>query len=140
MQPKGKERDHEGRRKDLEMTRPERVKKMVGARNSRTGVRVRNSKARKRKPFFSSRQVFLIIMLLLFFMGSGITYVWSTFKKTQMGYDLSRLKTEEMRLRETHRRLQLELAYLKSPEYLEQEAVKKLGLRTPTPGQIIVLP
>jgi len=122
------------------MTRPERVTKMVGSRNARTGVRVKNSKARKHKSFLSPRQVFLIIALLLVFMGSGITYVWSTFEKTQIGYDLSRLKKEEMKLRETHRRLQLELAYLKSPENLEREAVKKLGLRPPTPEQIIVLP
>ncbi len=88
----------------------------------------------------SARQVFLTVALLLVFMGSGITYVWSTFEKTQIGYDLSRLKREEMKLKETHRRLQLELAYLKSPANLARQAVKKLGLRPPAPEQIIVLP
>jgi cell division protein FtsL len=122
------------------MTRPERVTKMVGARNSRTGVRVKNSRTKKKQPFLSARQVFLIIALLFVFMGSGITYVWSTFEKTQIGYDLSRLKKEEMKLRETHRRLELELAFLKSPENLTLQAIKKLGLRPPAPGQIIVLP
>ena len=122
------------------MTRPERVTKMVGARNSRTGVRVKNSKARRERSFPTGRQLFLIIALLFVFMGSGITYVWSTFEKTQIGYDLSRLKKEEMKLRETHRRLELELAYLKSPENLTRQATKKLGLRSPGPEQIIVLP
>jgi cell division protein FtsL len=122
------------------MRRPERLTTMVGSRNSRTGVRVNNSRARKRQPFLSAKQVFLTITLLLVFMGSGITYVWSTFEKTQIGYDLSRLKREEMKLKETHRRLQLELAYLKSPANLARQAVQKLGLRPPAPEQIIVLP
>ena len=122
------------------MTRPERVTRMVGSRNSRTGVRVKNSKTGKQKPFLSARQVIFIIALLLVFMGSGITYVWSTFEKTQIGYDLSKLKQKEMELKETHRRLQLELAYLKSPENLARQAVEKLGLRPPTPEQIVVLP
>lgn len=122
------------------MTRPERVTRMVGARNSRTGVRINNARAARKRHFLTARQFFFIITLLLVFMGSGITYVWSTFEKTQIGYDLSRLKKEEMKLRETHRRLELELAYLKSPENLTRQARKKLGLRPPSPEQIIVLP
>lgn len=122
------------------MTRPERVSKMLGSRNNRTGVRVRNSRTKKHHFFLSARQVFLVIGLLLLFMGSGITYVWSTFEKTQIGYDLSRLKKEQMRLKETNRRLRLELAYLMSPENLERQAVKKLGLSPPAPEQIVVLP
>lgn len=113
---------------------------MVGARNSRTGVRINNARAARKRHFLTARQFFFIITLLLVFMGSGITYVWSTFEKTQIGYDLSRLKKEEMKLRETHRRLELELAYLKSPENLTRQARKKLGLRPPSPEQIIVLP
>lgn len=112
----------------------------MGARNARTGVRVNNSKVKKHTFFISTRQFFLIVVLLLAFMGSGITYVWSTFEKTQIGYALSKLQKEEMKLKETNRRLRLELAYLKSPENLEREAVNKLGLRTPTPEQIVVLP
>lgn len=113
---------------------------MVGARNARTGVRVNNSKAKKRRFFISARQLFLIVVMILAFMGSGITYVWSTFEKTQIGYALSKLQREEMKLKETNRRLRLELAYLKSPENLEREAVQKLGLSMPTPNQIVVLP
>jgi cell division protein FtsL len=113
---------------------------MVRSRNNRTGVRVRNARTRKSHFSLSARQVFLIIGLLLVFMGSGITYVWSTFEKTQIGYDLSRLQKEEMRLKETNRRLRLELAYLMSPENLERQAVEKLGLGPPDPEQIVVLP
>ena len=73
-------------------------------------------------------------------MGSSISYVWSNFENTRIGYDLSQLKKEEMRLTEINRKLKLELATLKSPQNIERIAVKKLGLRQPSPGQIIVLP
>jgi len=73
-------------------------------------------------------------------MGSGISYVWSNFEKTQIGYDLSQLKKEEMRFQEINRKLRLELALLKSPQNLASKAVKDLGLRQPNPEQIVMLP
>ena len=77
--------------------------------------------------------------MLFLFMGSSIGYVWSTFESTQIGYDLSQLQKEEMRLRETNQKLKLELAVLKSPQNLEVMATQKLGLGQPSPKQIIVL-
>jgi cell division protein FtsL len=88
----------------------------------------------------TQRQIFLTVVLLFLFMGTGIGYVWSNFERTQMGYDMSQLKKEEMRLREINRKLRLELAILKSPQHLEAVAVKRLGLRQPSPEQIIVMP
>lgn len=123
------------------MTRPEKVSRMMVSRNAKTGIRVRNSRFKKKhRSRFTRRQALLIIVMLLFFMGSGISYVWSTFEKTQIGYNLSQLKKEEMRLKEINRKLRLELALLKSPQNLESKAVKDLGLRQPTPEQIVMLP
>ena len=56
------------------------------------------------------------------------------------GYDLSQLKKEEMRLEEINQKLKLELATLKSPQNLERLAIQKLGLGSPKPEQIILLP
>ena len=122
------------------MTRPEKLSRMMVSRNAKTGIRVRNSRFKKRRSRFTRRQAFLIILMLLFFMGSGISYVWSNFEKTQIGYDLSQLKKQEMRLQEINRKLRLELALLKSPQNLESKAVKNLGLRQPTAEQIVMLP
>ena len=108
--------------------------------NTNTGIRINNTRVGKRKGGLTRRQVFLIAIILFISMGSGIGYVWSNFEKTQIGYDLSRLKKEEMALIEINRKLRLELATLKSPRYLETIATKKLGLRQPTLEQIIVLP
>jgi cell division protein FtsL len=87
----------------------------------------------------TQRQIFFTVVLLFLFMGSGIGYVWSNFERTQMGYDISQLRKEEMRLREINRKLRLELAVLKSPQHLEAVAVK-IGLSQPSPEQIIVMP
>ena len=86
------------------------------------------------------KQIFLVIFMLFLFMGSSIGYVWSNFERTQIGYDLSQLKKEEMRLREINRKLRLELAILKSPQRLESLAIEKLGLKQPSPEQIVLLP
>jgi cell division protein FtsL len=98
-----------------------------------------NSKGRRTGSYFTPRQIFLIAIMLVLFMGSGIGYVWSNFEGTQIGYDLSRLQQEELKLQEFNRKLTLELATLKSPQYLEMKA-RGLDLREAASGQIIVLP
>lgn len=121
------------------MVRPKRAEEVEGERNTRTGMNVRNARRRKRTLRLTPRQILLVALLLLIFMGSGIGYVWSNFEGTQIGYDVSRLHQEEMRLREFNQKLRLELALLKSPQYLE-EATRNMGLKTASPEQIIILP
>jgi cell division protein FtsL len=110
-----------------------------GKRNAKTGIRINNSRARKRKMRLTPRQIFLVVILFFFTMGCGIGYVWSNFEGTQIGYDLSRLRQEELRLKELNQKLRLELATLKSPQYLEA-AAQRFGLRQPSPEQIVILP
>ena len=122
------------------MTRPERVSGMVRSRNAGSGVRIKNSRVKTRRFHVTRRQIFLIIIMSFLFMGSSIGYVWSNFERTQIGYDLSQLKKEEMRLREINRKLRLDLAVSRSARNMEALAIGKLGLRQPSPEQIIVLP
>ena len=121
------------------MTGVERIARMKGSRNARTGVRIHNARTRRKKLRLTRKQVFITILLLCLFMGSGIGYVWCNFEGTRLGYDLSELKTEEMRLQEINRRLKVELATLRSPEKLETIAVRNLGMSHPTPEQIVTL-
>ena len=93
---------------------------------------------KERELRLTSRQIVLISILFLIFMGSGIGYVWSNFEGTQIGYDLSRLQKREMELMELHRKLKLELAFLTSPQYLE-DAAQKAGLRPAEPDQVILI-
>ena len=81
-----------------------------------------------------------MVVLLSVILLAGVLYVWVSFKRTQTGYGLTQLKREITQLEEYHRKLKLEVAYLKSPEYLENKAVKELGLKRPVPEQIVFLP
>jgi cell division protein FtsL len=122
------------------MTRPDSLSKMVNSRNAENGVRMANAKAKTSRFHVTRRQVMITLMMLICFMGTGIGYVWSNFERTQIGYNLSQLKKEEMRLKEINQKLKLELATLKSPQNLERLAIEKLGLSPPKPEQIILLP
>ena len=121
------------------MVRPMKRSEIERKRNFKTGVRVRNSKTRKKNFHLTPRQIFLIVFMLLVFMGSGIGYVWSNFEGTQIGYNLSHLQNKQLQLKELNKKLRLELATLKSPQHLEG-AISGMGLRTVTREQIILLP
>jgi cell division protein FtsL len=110
-----------------------------GKRNARTGIKLDNCRAKGNRFYFTSRQIFLTAIMLFIFMGSGIGYVWSNYQGTQIGFDLSRLQADELKLKEVNRRLKVELATLRSPEYLEKTA-RALGLKEASPDQIKVLP
>jgi cell division protein FtsL len=122
------------------MTRPDSLSKMMNSRNAASGVRMANAKSKTSKYHITRRQVIITLMMLICFMGTGIGYVWSNFERTQIGYNVSQLKKEEMRLQEINQKLKLELATLKSPQNLERLAVQQLGLSPPKPEQIVLLP
>jgi hypothetical protein len=121
------------------MVRPKRAAEVEAERNTKTRVKVRNARRKRERSPLTPRQIFLVSLMLLLFMGSGIGYVWSNFEGTQIGYDVSRLQQEELRLKELNQKLRLELALLKSPQYLE-EATRHMGLKAASPEQIIILP
>jgi cell division protein FtsL len=120
------------------MVRPTKRSEVERKRNAKTGIRINNSKTKKRKLHLTHRQFFVITVILFIFMGGSISYVWSNFEGTQIGYDLSRLQQEELRLKELNSKLRLELATLTSPQNLE-DAARSLGLKEALPGQIIIL-
>lgn len=121
------------------MVRPIHPSEVEKKRNTRTGIRIKNSRSKRSTFYITNRQILLITFLLVLFMGSGIGYVWSNFEGTQIGYDLSRLKQDELELKELNQRLKVELATLKSPQKLEAAALA-LGLKEASPEQIIILP
>ena len=92
---------------------------------------------KKREPI---RFIHFLAVLFLLILLAGISHVWVNFKRTQTGYELSRLKREIAKAQEYNRKLKLEIAYLKSPKHLEGKAIKELGLRQPSPNQVVYLP
>jgi cell division protein FtsL len=120
------------------MVRPSKPSELNSKRNTRTGIKIKNSRIKKNRFYITSRQIILITMMLLLFMGSSIGYVWSNYEGTQIGFYLSRLQQDELELKELNRKLKVELATLKSPQNLEA-AARALGLKDTSPEQIIIL-
>lgn len=121
------------------MVRPSKPSEVNRKRNSRTGIRIKNSRVKRNRFYLTNRQIILIAFMLAVFMGSSIGYVWSNYEGTQIGFDLSRLQKDEIALLELNKKLKLELATLKSPQNLEA-AARSLGLQDASPEQIIILP
>jgi cell division protein FtsL len=81
----------------------------------------------------------LFTLLMLFFIGGSLFYVWSRIKVIQLGYEISNALKEERVLTEANKKLRLEIATLKSYTRIEKLAVEKLRMAKPKPEQVIVI-
>ncbi len=102
--------------------------------NVLTGVRPKRKGGR-----ISKKTSRYIMLLILIFLSCCMIYIWSSSKKIQLGYEISKLKRKEAELLEINRELKLEISVLKSPQRLERIAKERFGLKHPEPDQIIVL-
>lgn len=94
----------------------------------------RKGRAGRRKNFF------LIVALAVGLIGLVWLHVWLRLQVVQMGYVLSTTSKLQSRLEQENRELKIELATMTSPDRLESSARRRLGLRQPEKGQVIVLP
>jgi len=81
----------------------------------------------------------LFTLLMLFFIGGSLFYVWSRIQVIQLGYEISIALKEERALTETNKKLRLEIATLKSYARIEKLAVEELRMAKPEPEQVIVI-
>jgi cell division protein FtsL len=81
----------------------------------------------------------LFILLMLFFIGGSLFYVWSRIQVIQLGYEISNALKGERALTETNKKLRLEIATLKSYTRIEKLAVEDLRMSKPKPEQVIVI-
>ena len=68
-----------------------------------------------------------------------LLYVWMRIDILRVGYAVDRLEKKKVDLERQHESLQSRYSQLTSPPRLAQEATKKLGLRIPQPGQIVMV-
>ena len=68
-----------------------------------------------------------------------LLYVWMRIDILRVGYAVDRLEKKKVELERQHESLQARFSQLTSPSKLAQEATKKLGLRIPKPGQIVMV-
>jgi cell division protein FtsL len=86
------------------------------------------------------RHLLLIGCLALGLVGVALLHVWLRLQVVHMGYVLSTTSKLQNQLEQENRELKVELATLTSPDRLEAMSRRRLGLRSPEKGQVIVLP
>ena len=82
----------------------------------------------------------MLIVLAIGLMGLVWLHVWLRLQVVRMGYVLSTTSKLQSRLEQENRELKIELATMTSPDRLESLARRRLGLKQPEKGQVIVLP
>lgn len=84
------------------------------------------------RPRLSSVFVAILLVSLL-----SLLFVWSRIHAINLEYDISALQRDIRSHEQQIKELKTEAAFLARDERIEALARKKLGLRTPSPGQII---
>ena len=69
----------------------------------------------------------------------GLAHVWVRLQVTELGYGLSTAREIVASLEQEQRELETELAMLTAPQHLAEEAGRRLRMREPKPGQVVVL-
>jgi len=113
----------------------------MGKTMSKNGDRIfwtgEGSKARPKR--IKLNLLILFTLLMLFFIGGSLFYVWSRIQVIRLGYEISNTMKEEKALTEANKRLRLEVATLKSYARIEKLAVEELRMAKPKPEQVIVI-
>ena len=81
----------------------------------------------------------LFSLLMFFFIGGSLFYVWSRIQVIQLGYEISNAIKEERVLTEANKKLRVEIATLKSYSRIEKLALEELRMAKPKPEQVIVI-
>jgi cell division protein FtsL len=100
----------------------------------------KRSRRKASKRTWRQRRLTVIISIFLWLVLSGFAYVWCRIQVVQLGYLLSDAHRINSQLLNDSKKLQLELARLKSPERVERIAIRQLGLSHPTKNQIVIMP
>jgi cell division protein FtsL len=82
--------------------------------------------------------IWLIVMAV--FITELLIYTWSRVQCVKVGYEISNENNKNRNLINLQNNLKVELARLKSPERLADIARNQLGLKTPTPEQMVIIP
>lgn len=81
-------------------------------------------------------RILALMLLTAFFTVAALAHVWVRLQVVRLGYQISVETEKEKELLQRHRKLQVEMALLRSPERLERLASEKLRLTMPDPQVI----
>jgi len=100
----------------------------AATRGRQTGMLLRTMRSLQLRRF-----AILFLLLLALAMGK----VWIGLQVREMGYELSDLRKEQLRLEEYRQQLEVELATQQSRAALDERARRTLGMTAPKRGQVV---
>ena len=74
------------------------------------------------------------------FIAELLIYTWCRVECVGIGYEISKAAHHFQEHIKLQNNLKVELASLKSPDRIAKIAKNRLGLKTPTPAQVIIIP
>lgn len=83
--------------------------------------------------------VFTVALGALILVGV-LLYVWQHIHVVRLGYEIERLREEQAALVQENKALKLEMGQLRSLKRVEEIARQRLGMVTPKPGQVVLIP
>jgi cell division protein FtsL len=104
---------------------------------ARPGVRLGG---RSRRSWWEWLDSVSIVGLCLLFLAGALFYVWQHVYVVRQGYELERLRGTQAKLVQENKMLRLEAGQLRSLRRVEEIARVRLGMVTPKPGQVVLLP
>lgn len=78
-----------------------------------------------------------VVFLLLLCISLTMVFVWIRVQVIQLGYDVSRVRSEVADLTEQRNILESEVAALKSPDRLTKIGLENFGMRFPQASEIV---
>ena len=81
----------------------------------------------------------LAFILMGIFLCELLAYTWCRVQCTRVGYEISQATREQEQLAVVQKKLQVELARLKSPERLANIAETYMNLKMPSSRQIVTI-
>lgn len=79
------------------------------------------------------------LSLLVVGVALALIYVWARIQVIQLGYEVSKIRKETTELKQQRDLLEAEVARLKSPERLTQEAGPRFGMRLPMGDEVVIV-
>jgi len=105
------------------------------------GVRLAaRPRARTRWAWWQWLDSISIVGLCLVILTGGLYHVWQHIYVVRQGYELERLREAHATLMQTNKSLRLEAGQLRALRRVEEIARTRLGMTTPKPGQVILIP
>lgn len=80
------------------------------------------------------------VCLGLLILLAALFYVWQHTSVVRLGYEVERLRERQAALVQENKGLRLELGQLRSLRRVEEIARQRLGMVTPKPGQVVLIP